>query len=169
MMSSSSLSTTAVKTIQAERLIENIHDSFEKNTPIQKHYQNYGQNNDFQQRTKSLLTLWNDFLRASDYIIEENCISDSLILNLKSKRSRLELEISRLKTAMIDVRSTPSSPSRATRSDGEEISSAPHTHQIPNVKSKHIPVEPQIENVDDKESAEKIQRLLQDQKVTTIL
>jgi hypothetical protein len=144
---SAKISSSLAKQIQAERLLYNIDQSFEGKLKFQ---------------TTNNEHLWEDFLKTIDFVLLEGGVEENQLLKLRARKSRLELELSRLKTSKISVPSIslndfvdqPDKPNKHSKNNNPKQSGPKST------PSMIVP-----EPVNDKESAENIQRLLQDQKV----
>jgi len=112
--------------------------------------------------------LWTKFIQTIETILEENCIDEDIIERLRSKKSRLELEIAKLQIKKLAT--PPPTPPRKTRfNTEEEEGERRENHLIAPVNVGTINKATVIENVEDKEvddkvSGEKIQKLLQQQK-----
>lgn len=136
---SSSISSARVKTIQAEKLLYNIEDSLnEKKKRIQTD-------------PGYIDPIWKKMIQAIETIVKENCIDEDLLERLKSKKIRLELEIEKAKIKKFEG----------------ELPSVDRSvqHEYPTQTSKIIQDTENVNSENEKVSAEKIQRLLQDQKV----
>lgn len=147
-----SVSGNVVRLLQAQKLLFNIEASLK--------------------RSKEALKadpLWTKFIQTIETILEENCIDEDIIERLRSKKSRLELEIAKLQIKKLAT--PPPTPPRKTRfNTEEEEGERRENHLIAPVNVGTINKATVIENVEDKEvddkvSGEKIQKLLQQQKV----
>lgn len=145
-----SVSGNVVRLLQAQKLLFNIEASLKRS-----------------KETLKADPLWTKFIQTIETILEENCIDEDIIERLRSKKSRLELEIAKLQIKKLAT--PPPTPPRKTHFNTEGEGDRRESH-IAAVNVGTINKSTLIENVEDKEvddkvSGEKIQKLLQQQKV----
>eukprot|EP01040_Poterioochromonas_malhamensis_P014881 gene14881-16560_t len=144
-----SVSGNVVRLLQAQKLLFNIETSLKRC-----------------KETLKADPLWTKLIQTIETILEENCIDEDIIERLRSKKSRLELEIAKLQIKKLA--SPPPTPPRKTHFNTEEEVERREIHialaNVGTINKATIIENVEDKEVDDKVSGEKIQKLLQQQK-----